>query len=157
MSNNHILEVICLEEYFIPYKNRNGCVVDWNFQSIIHCLSWHNGKDGYVETDIQKDNGQRIKILMHRLLMGFPEEVDHINGIKNNNQKNNLRSVTHRQNNQNNKYHREGKLIGTCFENDRNKWKSCIQINGKNINLGRFDTEIEAHNAYMKKLNKIRR
>ena len=35
------------------------------------------------------------------------------------------------------------------------KWIAQIQVNKKKINLGRFDTELEAHKAYQTKLNEI--
>ena len=54
---------------------------------------------------------------------------------------NNLRIVTNQENqfNRNAKgYHKNGK-----------KFQAQISINGKNINLGMFDTKEEAHQAYL--------
>lgn len=39
---------------------------------------------------------------------------------------------------------------GYCFDKTRNKYKSSLSFNGKNIHLGRFDTEEEAREAYLK-------
>ena len=42
------------------------------------------------------------------------------------------------------------RFIGVCFDKNRNKWKSAISINNKSVNIGRFDTEHDAVNAYNK-------
>jgi hypothetical protein len=78
-------------------------------------------------------------------------ELDHINQIKNDNKIDNLRIAT-RQLNQHNKLNT---TKGYCFDSNRNKWKSTIKLNGKTINLGRFNTEIEARNAYLKSKEKL--
>lgn len=73
--------------------------------------------------------------------------IDHIDGNKLNNTIENLRGVNHsRANQQNRKKHREGKLIGTCFY--KNGWISQITVETKNVYLGRFKTEREAHERY---------
>lgn len=47
------------------------------------------------------------------------------------------------------------KYKGVTWDKASNKWKSQIIINGKKKHLGRFDSEIEAHHAYQKKLAEI--
>ena len=81
------------------------------------------------------------------------EQIDHINGIKNDNRIKNLRLVTNRKNNQNKKIHRNGKLLGASY--DRGKRKSQYKIKGKSVHIGYFKTEIEAHNAYMSKMKQL--
>jgi hypothetical protein len=39
-------------------------------------------------------------------------------------------------------------LKGVCFEQDRNRYKAYIEMNGKTINLGRFATAEDAQAAY---------
>lgn len=79
----------------------------------------------------------------------MPKELDHIDGDPSNNVISNLREVTHRENSSNRPEHRKGKLIGTTYDKARRKWISQIQIDGKMRNLGRFDTELEAHEKYL--------
>lgn len=74
--------------------------------------------------------------------------IDHIDGNGLNNRINNLRLVTNRKNTQNRKSHRNGRLVGAHYITSRNKWESSIQVNGKRVRLGRYDTELKAHNAY---------
>jgi hypothetical protein len=37
-----------MESFFIPFKKGGGAIVDWDFQSIIHCLNWYKNGNGYV-------------------------------------------------------------------------------------------------------------
>lgn len=44
---------------------------------------------------------------------------------------------------------RASKYIGVSFDKSRKKWVSKIKINNKTINLGRFDSEIDAYKKYL--------
>jgi HNH endonuclease/AP2 domain len=86
----------------------------------------------------------------------FPSnQLDHWNRIRNDNRIANLREVDHRGNSHNRKRHQEGKLVGTSFRKDRGKWRAQIENKGKKKSLGCFDTELEAHEAYMKALKEL--
>jgi hypothetical protein len=76
-------------------------------------------------------------------------EIDHINGVRNDNRLCNLRLDTHRKNDQNLECHRNGKLVGACWYKPTEKWVARIYINGNLKHLGYFSTELEAHQAYM--------
>jgi hypothetical protein len=71
-------------------------------------------------------------------------EIDHINGIRNDNRIENLRSVTRNQNQWN-----RLTVKGYYFNKVKNKWISRIKLNGKKIYLGSYNTEEEARNAYL--------
>jgi hypothetical protein len=75
-------------------------------------------------------------------------ELDHINGNKIDSRIENLRLVTTRQNQQNRKKHRAGRLVGATYLKERNYWLSQIVIDKTHIHLGLFETEQEAHEAY---------
>ena len=70
-------------------------------------------------------------------------EIDHINGVRDDNRITNLRNVTKSQNQQNQRsvrgYSRDGK-----------RWKSQIRVGGEFFHLGCFATQKEAHAAYLK-------
>ena len=70
--------------------------------------------------------------------------IDHIDGDKLNNNIENLRLVTH-QENQWNRTHAKGYY---WFKKSK-KWRAEIRLNSKPIHLGLFDNEIDAHNAYL--------
>lgn len=83
-------------------------------------------------------------------------DIDHINGNPLDNTINNLRDVPTRSNCQNRKTHREGKLVGAHYVKANNKWKSRIQVNGKTIQIGTYNTQQEAHQAYLTKLEQLK-
>lgn len=92
------------------------------------------------------------KVLMHRLVMGFPEGqvVDHRNGIGTDNRKENLRVTTQAQNGRNRRANANSSsgFVGVSWSKDRHRWLACIKVDGKTKNLGRFKTETEAAQAY---------
>ena len=82
--------------------------------------------------------------------------IDHINGNPSDNRIENLRDVTRRQNQQNQKIHRQGHLVGVSYSKPHKKWKSQIAINGRRKFLGLFETKEQAHEVYMKELEKLK-
>lgn len=68
-------------------------------------------------------------------------DIDHINQIKHDNRLCNLREVSRSVNNYN-----TNKRKGYCKRND--KYRSYINVNGKQKHLGTFNTEEEAKEAY---------
>ena len=80
----------------------------------------------------------------------IPEElqIDHINGNRIDNRIENLRLVTNRENRQNLKDHRDGKLCGSSFDRRSGKYQARIRINSNVIYLGRYNTEQQANEAY---------
>lgn len=112
---------------------------------------------GYGGYRFQKMNDNTIAI--HRLVANAfldkiegSDIVNHIDGNRLNNNHSNLEWVTSRENCQHYALsikNRSSKYIGVCYDKNRLKWKARIKINGKTINLGRFETEIEAHNKHM--------
>lgn len=113
-------------------------------------------KDGYL---IIYFKGKRIKA--HRLAWfltygELPKQIlDHIDGNKCNNRISNLRISTNRLNQINRKIHRDGHLAGTTFSKRGKKWVAQIQINSLKKTLGKFDTQLEAHEAYMNVLESL--
>jgi len=96
-------------------------------------------------------NKQYKSVYMHRFIVNAKnhEEIDHINGNSLDNRKINLRICTRSQNNANRKkYKVNSRFKGSWFDRSRNKWLSSIGYKGKTKFLGRFNTEIEAAEAY---------
>jgi hypothetical protein len=69
--------------------------------------------------------------------------LDHVNGDRQDNRIENLRIATKLQNSWNRK-----NVKGYVYLSDRKKYKAQIRRGGNHINLGHFDTEEEAKNAY---------
>lgn len=94
----------------------------------------------------------RYHVIVYLLTKGeIPDNmvIDHIDGNVLNNTPNNLRLVSNRQNQQNHKKHRDGKLPGATYRKKSNRWCSRAVVSGKIVNLGCFATELEAHQAYL--------
>ena len=135
-------------------------VDDEDFEEL-NQFKWCAGKYGKMHYAMRQSatlNGKRRIIRMHYAIVGkLPDlEIDHIDGNGLNNQKSNLRFVTHRQNGQNNKNAiKTSQYPGVCLDKRRNKWIAQIQINGANKFLGYFTSEINAFNTYRKAVNVI--
>lgn len=80
--------------------------------------------------------------------------VDHIDENKLNNKLDNLQIITNREN-VTKKPRGKNNLIGTSYVKRINKYMASIYYNKKNYNLGYFKTELDAHLAYINKLNSI--
>lgn len=81
--------------------------------------------------------------------------IDHINNIKWDNRLENLQLITHRQNTSKDKKNTSSKYTGVSFDKEKNKWKSCININKKLKHLGYFKNEYDAHLEYQKALSEL--
>tara|TARA_R110000823_G_C15591851_1_gene464319 strand:- start:86 stop:541 length:456 start_codon:yes stop_codon:yes gene_type:complete len=71
------------------------------------------------------------------------EMLDHKNQITNDNRISNLRIIT----NQENLFNTNAK--GYCWDRINQKWMSRIKISGKQIYLGRYNTEEDARQSYL--------
>jgi hypothetical protein len=111
---------------------------------------------GYLDCQITVDGIPR-HFLKHRLVIlahnptwdifdVSPSNcIDHQNHTRDDNSNENLRVVTHQQN----CFNQSG-VKGYSWDKARKKWVASIMLNGKRINLGGFETEEDAHNAYLK-------
>jgi len=110
---------------------------------LIKEFTWMINDKGYV---LSRPFGGPIR--MHVLIMkkyfneNFTEkDIDHINGMKNDNRKENLRICEHFQNLINSKMYSNNTTgrKGVYWDKSREKWKASITFNKRTIELGRFD------------------
>lgn len=131
----------------IMVKEKTVMVSDEDFNKVSH-LNWYINNSGYAST--RRVNGKGS--LMHRIILCAEkyQEIDHIDGNRLNNQRENLRFVSRAQNNMNQKPCRgkTSKYKGVYFAKDRMGYRAQIKANNKCIKLGTFNTEIEAARAY---------
>jgi len=81
------------------------------------------------------------------------DQIDHINGIKNDNRIKNLREASNRQNSHNKHCIQKNSttgFTGVSFVKSTNKFRAHISINGKFNSLGVYETAEEAHEVYLK-------
>jgi hypothetical protein len=114
-------------------------------------ITGRSGK-GYLRVAINK-----VRYLAHRIVYAMyhgdcPDglEIDHINGVKDDNRIENLRLVTTRENCCNRGNHRNGKLYGCRQNKSTGKWQALAHVGKKHVCLGSYVTELEAHEVYKK-------
>jgi len=139
---------------------------------VMYCRSHWGGKETKDETwkeiMFYKDNhgydtcsitidGKKRNFKKHRLVKLAHEPtfdifdaspsnfIDHENHTRDDNSNDNLRVVT----NQQNCFNRSN-VKGYSWDKKRKMWKAEIMLDGKHKYLGRFKTEEEARNAYLK-------
>lgn len=119
--------------------------------------------EGYAKVTLSNNSKQTV-FQIHQLVAiaffnhkpnGCKVVIDHKDNNKLNNSVENLQVVTTRFNVSKSKKNNSSKYTGVSTYNPVCKWISSIQINNKSVFLGRFKTEIEAHNQYQKALKNI--
>jgi hypothetical protein len=78
-----------------------------------------------------------------------PRDVDHLNGILDDNRWTNLRKATESQNCANARMHKNKQIPFKGVSRDRKRYRAQIMVNYQRIGLGSFDTPEEAHAAYI--------
>jgi len=144
----------------IQLTQEKEAIVDDEDYEWLNSYKWFAHWDGYNfyacrNVKISGSKQRQTKISMHRVIMnpGDNMEVDHINHNGLDNQKENLRIVTHRQNLQNMEKIGSSKYPGVSWIKRDKKYQAKAQINGKNKHLGYFDSELEAFKVYKKAIN----
>lgn len=138
----------------IPLRNRQHvvrayAVVDATDADWVNQWRWFLDDDGYAARRPWID-GRQVWILLHRELLGLSHgdirEGDHIDRDRLNNRRCNLRVATKTINRQNraalagsSSQHR-----GVGWDKRRSKWAAYARKDGRMLNLGRFDDELEA-------------
>ena len=114
-------------------------------------FKWHIG-NGYAKRNSSVD-GKSVTIHMHREIMNTPNgyDTDHINGIRTDNRRCNLRVCTRSENLANRGAASSNKtgLKGVRKSSRVETFEAQIRVNGKGIYLGSFRTPEEAHIAYI--------
>ena len=86
---------------------------------------------------------------------GHKEVVDHINNISTDNRVENLQIISQRENTSKDKKNGSSKYVGVSWDKRNGKWVSRIAIKRKQIPLGYFNDEYEAHLKYQKALKNL--
>jgi hypothetical protein len=95
---------------------------------------------GYVQVKIFNKRYYAHRLVFFMFNGYFPQEVDHIDGNKNNNRIENLRASTKAQNQHNAKINKNNTsgVKGVTWDKQNKKWKSQCGYNNKNHYLGHF-------------------
>jgi hypothetical protein len=132
------------------HGDKIALIDDEDFELISKYHWWRGGKNKMYPSTTLKDT--RKSVMMHRMIMKFPLNiVDHIDGDTFNNQKNNLRSCSVRENSMNiitKRINNKSGYKGVHFSDRLNKYIAEISPNRNTVYLGLFDSSIEAAKAY---------
>lgn len=142
----------------IPLRGKAGlgkyAIVDDADSDLVAGYSWRGVISGnvlYAHTDMFIDGKWRT-VRMHRFILNTtPSQlVDHKNGNGLDNQRNNLRIATRRQNRQNAKQKSDSttKYKGVRKAVSGFQWQATITVNGKRVALGGYRTQWDAAKAY---------
>jgi len=142
-------------------KKHPGLValIDDEDYDLVSRYRWHpswnkNAKTFYAIRNISV-NGKRTTVSMHRLILGLDfgdkRQGDHRNFNGLDCQRHNLRIATTAQNMANTQRSRgSSRFKGVAWHSNSQKWVAMICIDGKRMNLGRRNSEIECAYLYDK-------
>lgn len=107
----------------------------------------------YAARTLHENRKSVYVIRMHRVIMKIDDPnvvIDHMDHNGLNNQKSNLRVCAQKFNSKNtsSRTNSSSKYLGVGWDSKRGKWKAKMRSNGKEIFIGRFDSEIDAAKAY---------
>ena len=130
---------------------------------LVYPNSWYilSVADIYYARSAITINGKIVQLLMHRFLLNPNSnlEVDHINHNGLDNRRNNLRLVTHAENQQNKKGPQisniTGGVRGVSWDKNRGMWKAQVEINKKKVFCKRFISKNDAINAVKDARSKV--
>lgn len=110
-----------------------------------------NGSTCYIRIKVDGTSYQAHRLAWLHYYGCWPVgDIDHVNGDRSDNRISNLRDVPHSVNTQNirrpNRLNKSG-FLGVTYL--KNRWKAKLQVSGKPITVGMFDTPEEAHSAYL--------
>ncbi len=152
MSDEELALVPVLVNDEVVYVNRFGDLWRWTWPKSsapkFRKIETKIHSTGYIYPGI---GGNRVR--QHRIIASaylglditdLKIQVDHRNGIRHDNRFENLRLVTHQQNQFN-----YTKALGYSWDKQNNKWQAKIKLDGRTIYLGRFVIEEDARQAYL--------
>ena len=157
MSNNDSTPITAEALREIVEYNQDTGVFSYKVSTsrrVAGCKAGHKSHQGYISLSIRGRNyrAHRLAFLYMTGNLPSPElQVDHINGVRDDNRFSNLRIVTNSINAQNKAVAKRGSrtgFIGVCWHKSSKKYHAQIRLNGKSHHLGLFSTAEEAHLAY---------
>ena len=132
----------------------------------VNYLERKKHKNGYLAITIKiKDNKSRACQIQQLIACAFlnykfdkfKSVVDHIDSNTLNNNLENLRVITHRENMSKERTKKSGLPVGVVYLKKYNKYQSRIHIDNTRISLGVYKTIDEASKSYINKLNNLKK
>ncbi|WP_432734726.1 HNH endonuclease [Ralstonia solanacearum] len=131
---------------------RHVALVDDDMYEELASYKWRVSHNGYAFRHPRVDGTKQQMIYMHKVIMGDRPgyDIDHADGNKLNNVRDNLRFASRSQNNMNARP-REGcssQFKGVAWLRGCKRWWAYINKDGKRTSLGYFIDETDAARAY---------
>jgi len=115
-------------------------------------------KDRYVRITISGTRYYAHRLAWLHVHGNWPnDQIDHANGIKQDNRLINLREASRSENHYNSKrpIHNKSGYKGVCWHKAVGQWQATIAVNSHQRHLGYFPTPEAAHNAYREAATKL--
>lgn len=133
--------------------NSSKILFDKDDQKLFDSYKWRISTQGYLVAYKRGSGRKHYSIIaFHREVLNANknQQIDHINGNRLDNRKENLRLCNNAENNRNKLKSKKGssKYKGVCWHKASKKWKASITVNYKSIHLGYFSIEKDAAKAY---------
>lgn len=114
---------------------------------------------GFVQLGVDGGNYKAHRVIW-LLVHGVwpPDQIDHKNGVKDDNRLVNLREATDSLNRENVRKpyaNNNSGLLGVHWDQHRRRFTAILRKNGRTINLGRYLSKEEAHAAYLQAKRKL--
>lgn len=117
----------------------------------------HVNVHGYREVKIQL-SGRKYSVGEHRLIWFLvngewpPHQIDHVNGVRDDNRWANLRLATKAQNQANTGRYRNNTsgFRGVSKSPQAGRWRASIKVAGRSRTIGHYDTKEDAAQAYLR-------
>ena len=136
---------------FIKLTQGKSTIVSSSDYEHLNSFKWYYNK-GYVSRNYINEDGNKRVLYMHRYVMDCPrgKQVDHINGNKLDNCRENLRITTSTGNNRNRAKSAgtTSKYKGVNWSKQNQRWLCRLKVKRKTVYLGYYDTEEEAAKVY---------
>lgn len=127
---------------YLPLTRGVFALVDDSDYATLAQWKWLYVGSGYAGRFVTA-HGKKSLVYLHRYLLNpAPDQrIDHINGDRLDNRRENLRLVTVRQNHQNRRrsQHSRSGYKGVCWHKAARKWDARITVQGVRVHLGYYD------------------
>ncbi len=130
-------------------KGQTTCVDDTDYDRLLGIGRWSCNNKGYA-VHYTTVSGEMLVLYMHRIILDAPAGmvVDHINGDRLDNRRDNLRLGTISQNNANRQHYSTSEAPFKGLSWNRGKWQVRIGVNGRRVYLGRYASPTTAALMY---------